>query len=182
MPDADGDTVGRTDRAGALVVCIGNSLVGDDAAGCAVFDALSELPAPPSGVRLYSLGLGGIALLDVVAGEELLIAVDAVSFGAPAGTIHVLDWDRIPQARGQAVSVHGIGLREAVEVGTMICPERMPRRVLLIGIEGTAFEGLGSPMTREVRDAVPVAAKIIQEILARPDKGLEWRNHESETS
>ena len=42
----------------------------------------------PAGTRLEYVGLGGIALLDLLTGaENAMIVVDAVQLGAPAGTI-----------------------------------------------------------------------------------------------
>ena len=102
-------------REKALIVCVGNSLVGDDAAGCAVYESLAR-ESLPDGVRLHLLGVAGISLLEILAGENILIVVDAVQFGAKPGTVHILDWSELPQARGLAVSAHGIGLREAIDL------------------------------------------------------------------
>jgi hydrogenase maturation protease len=145
----------------ALVVCVGNSLVGDDAAGCAVYELLAK-ESLPEGTRLHLLGIGGISLLECLAGEKLLIVVDAVQFGATPGTIHVLNWNDLPQAGGGAVSAHGIGLREAIALGRILSPEVMPQEVLLIGIEGVSFDTIGLGMTQEVESAVEVGA---QEVL-----------------
>lgn len=143
-------------RPTSLIVCIGNDLVADDGAGPAVFDALSRMSLPPS-VRLVNLGLGGIALLDELDGEDSLVVVDAVMLGDPAGTVHVIDWDALPEA-GQAVTAHGIGVREALAVGCRLFPERMPKSVGLVGIEGRCFDGLGEPLSPEVAGAVQSAA------------------------
>jgi len=144
----------------ALVACIGNGLVADDAAGGAVFDYLSDRGVPPWS-RLEQLGTGGLSLLDWLEGESTLVVVDAVQFGAAPGTVHVLDWDQVPLSRGSAVSAHGIGVREAIEAGRHLYPERMPARVVLVGIEGACFNQLGRPMTPEVAAAVPRAAQAV---------------------
>jgi hydrogenase maturation protease len=152
----------------ALVVCVGNSLVGDDAVGCAVHDLLDK-EGLPEGVRLHLLGIGGISLLDCIAGEKLLIVVDAVQFGAAPGTVHVLEWDDLPQARAGAASAHDIGLREAIALGRILLPEIMPQKVLLVGIEGVCFDTIGSGMTSEVASAVEVGAREVR-------RQLEMRN------
>lgn len=144
-------------RRAALVVCVGNSLVGDDAAGCAVHDRLLR-ESLPEGSRLLMLGVGGIALMEQVAGESLLIVVDAVQLGAEPGTIHVLDWNDLPQERSGMVSAHGVGLREAIALGRILSPETMPEKVILIGIEGASFDTIGAPMTPAVAAAVESAA------------------------
>ncbi|MCC7261683.1 MAG: hydrogenase maturation protease [Candidatus Latescibacteria bacterium] len=150
-----------------LVVCLGNRLVEDDAVGGAVYDHLQGEVLPP-GTRLCELGVAGIALLEQLAGEELLLVVDAVCFGSEPGSLHVLEWGDIPQAAGQAVSAHGIGLREALEVGSLLHPELMPRQVLLIGIEGRRFRELGLGMGPEVAGAVAIAAaEVKRQIVSR---------------
>lgn len=142
----------------ALVACVGNSLVGDDAVGCAVFERLQQ-KSLPEGTRLIELGLGGLSLLDHLAGEKALIIVDAVNFGANPGSVHLLDWEDIPRANGAAVSVHGIGIRETIDIGNMLNPDTMPSKILLIGIEGRRFDQIGVAMTPAVAMAVDSAVR-----------------------
>ncbi len=149
----------------AVVMCVGNSLAGDDGAGCAVFERLQE-ESLPAGVRLQLLGVGGLALLEDLGGEELLVLVDAVQFGASPGTLHVRDWVTLPPLRGSAVSVHGIGLKETLEIGKILYPEVMPRRAILVGIEGVVFNELGRGMTQQVAEAVPRAAREVKRLVS----------------
>jgi len=149
-----------------IVVCIGNELVADDAVGYAVFTRLTDTTLP-AGVRLEYCGVGGVALLELLTGsEKLMIVVDAVQFGAPAGTVHVLDWDKLPvMGDGNAISAHGIGLKDTIAIGLALYPERMPERILLIGIEGRCFDQLGEAMTPEVAAAVlPVVETVCKEL------------------
>jgi hydrogenase maturation protease len=155
-----------TDRR-VLVVCVGNALVGDDAAGCAVHDRLADRRLP-AGVRLELLGVGGIRLLDLLEGEDALVAVDAVHFGAPPGTVHVLAWDDLPKV-STAVTSHGIGLREAIEVGRRLSPESMPSRVYLVGIEGRDFDRIGEGMTTAVAAAIEPAARAVLDLVGQVD-------------
>ncbi len=143
----------------ALVVCIGNRLVADDAAGPKVYDALVRRGLAHH-VELKLLGTGGISLLDELHGEELLVVVDAVRFGAPPGTLHVLDWNHLADsAGGLPVTSHDIGIGEVMSVGNQIFPDRMPEKVVLVGIEGECFDQLGVPLTPEVEAAIPRAVK-----------------------
>jgi hydrogenase maturation protease len=155
-----------------LVVCIGNDLVADDAAGCAVYRQLTQGRLWKE-VRLEMLACGGVALLDRLAGERILIVVDAVQFGSAPGTVHVLDWDDLPSNTGEVVSAHGIGVREAIEIGRHLMPEAMPSRVLLIGIEGRCFDAVGEPMTAAVAAAVPRAANEVLRTLQAELRGSE---------
>ena len=144
----------------ALVVCIGNDLVADDGVGKAVYKEL-ELSRLPSGTRLSYLGLGGIDLLEELNGEDRLVVVDAVQLGSAPGTVHILDWAGLPYMEPRPVSGHGIGIREAIEVGRRLYPERAPQHIHLVGIEGKCFDQLGQGLTSEVEAAVPAAVAAV---------------------
>ena len=148
----------------ALVVCIGNDLVADDGAGMAVHAGLEESRLP-AGTRLCYLGLGGIDLLEELDGEERLVVVDAVQFGSAPGTIHILDWAGLPYMEPRPVSGHGIGIREAIEVGRRLYPEKSPQRIHLVGIEGRCFDQLGQGLSSEVGAAVPHAVAAVLQLL-----------------
>lgn len=149
----------------ALIVCIGNALAADDGAGHAVFRQLGR-GRLPAGAELRFIGLGGIDLLEELAGEELLIVVDAVQFGAMPGTVHVLNWEQLPTADLRPVSGHGIGVREAIEVGRRLYPERIPEKIVLVGIEGKCFDQLLEQLTAEVAAAIPAAASTVFELVS----------------
>ena len=148
----------------ALIVCIGNELMADDGVGRVVYEHLREQSLPER-VRLRFLGLGGIDLLEELAGEELLIVVDGVQLGAPAGTVHQLGWDRLPATSPRPVSGHGIGIREAIGVGWILYPDRVPQKICLIGIEGSCFTELGGGLSEAVARAVPRAVAAIMHLL-----------------
>jgi hydrogenase maturation protease len=151
----------------ALVVCVGNPLVGDDAVGCAVHEALAVRPPVP-GVQLEFVAVGGLRLLDLLEAQPLLVVVDAVELGAAPGTVHVLPWDALPPPV-TATTSHGVGLRETIEVGAALHPERMPAEAFLVGVEGRAFDTLGSALSPEVAAAVERAADAVAQLLgSRP--------------
>lgn len=147
----------------ALIVCIGNDLVADDGVGHAIYNELSRRDLPED-TRLKLLGLGGMALLGEFAGEDILIVVDAVQFGATPGTVHVLDWKDLPESDSH-VSCHGIGIREVIEVSRKLYPENSPKSVFLVGIEGQCFDQLGHGLTPAVAASVSTAVDAIEEIL-----------------
>lgn len=155
----------------ALVVCIGNELVADDAVGHEVYQRLAAMKLP-EGTRVEYTGVGGISLLDRLTGEEeLLIVVDAVQFGAPAGTIHCIPWDTIPSCGNSAISAHGIGIRETMQVGQLLYPEKLPQEILLIGIEGRCFNRMKEFMTPETAGAVDKAVAACLEQITQLQRG-----------
>ncbi|WP_306535009.1 hydrogenase maturation protease [Geobacter sp.] len=148
-----------------IVVCVGNDLVADDAVGYEVFRRLADFPLTP-GVTLHYAAVGGIALLDYLTDEDsAMIVVDAVQFGAPTGTIHKLRWDELPDFGSGAISAHFIGLKETIDIGRLLYPERLPSTVTLVGIEGRRFNQTRDAMSPEVAAAIEPAVACIREHL-----------------
>lgn len=147
-----------------LIVCIGNDLVADDAVGYHLYRQLQE-HALPDDVRVCLLGVGGMALIDELDGEELLVVVDAVQLGYEPGTVHVLDWDRIPSNQLRPVSGHGIGVREALQVCRKLYPEKAASSVFLVGVEGECFDKVGARPSGPVQEALPEAVRCILALL-----------------
>ncbi len=142
-----------------IIVCIGNELIADDAVGFEIHNRLAGCSA-----RLEYCGVGGIDMLALLDGETDLIVVDAVQLGAAPGTIHVIPWDSLPRA-GTAVSAHGLGLRETIEIGNTLFPQTMPERITLIGIEGRCFNRTRDHMNKDVFDSIDLAVEKIKELL-----------------
>ena len=142
-----------------IIICIGNELIADDAAGYEVYARLAPIPA-----RLEYCGVGGIDILPLFQGETDLVLVDAVQLGAPPGTVHVLPWELLPQC-GAEISAHGLGLRETIEIGRILFPEQVPARVTLVGIEGCCFNLTREYMTWEVSQAIDIAVVKVRELV-----------------
>jgi hydrogenase maturation protease len=155
-------------RRRVLVVCIGNELVADDGVGWVVHHELERLVLPER-VRLVFLGLGGIDLLEALDGEDLLVVVDGVQLGKAPGTVHRLGWEQLPHAPSRPVSGHGIGVREALAIGTRLYPQRMPQQTVLLGIEGRCFDRLGDGLSPEVAQAVPEVVRLIVQLVDSAD-------------
>ena len=99
----------------AVVIGIGNPDRGDDGAGR---EAVRRLCGRvPPGVELRAMDGEPAALLDALWGAGAAWLVDACASGAPPGTVHRLDAAAGPLPReGFALSSHGLGLAEAVEL------------------------------------------------------------------
>jgi hydrogenase maturation protease len=141
------DALPRPDDRADLIAGVGNAWRGDDAAGLVAARRLREtLP----GVRVVEVEGDPAALLDLWAGAERAIVVDAVRSGAPPGTIHRVDASALP-AGLRSASTHALGLADAVELARAL--GRLPARLELYGIEGARFE-TGEGLTPAVARAV----------------------------
>ena len=83
-----------------------------------------------------------VGLIEEWTGADAVIVVDAVSSGAPPGTIHRLDplAEPIPAALSQG-STHAFGLAETIELARAL--DRLPRR-----LTSTASRASASPPGR----------------------------------
>jgi len=148
-----------TSNCSTIIICIGNELIADDAVGFEIYNRLAGCDA-----HLEFCGVGGIDILPLLEGEKNMIVVDAVQFGEPPGTIHVIPWDSLPRS-SSAISAHGLGLRETVEIGRILYPQAMPERITLVGIEGRCFNRTREHMSREVQDSIGRAVTTIEELM-----------------
>jgi hydrogenase maturation protease len=139
------------------IIGIGNDYRRDDAAGLEVVRRLKELGAEPAALAEHAGE--SVGLLEAWTGAAAVILVDAVSSGAPPGTLHRLEAGRDPlPARYFRGSTHAFSPADAVELGRAL--GRLPPRVIVYGIEGREFDA-GAGLSQEVARAVGEAAEQI---------------------
>ncbi|KAA0272463.1 MAG: hydrogenase maturation protease, partial [Acidobacteria bacterium] len=121
---------------GRLLIGLGNELRGDDVAGLLV--ARAARGREHGGIEIVEAGGEPVDLLAAWEGAGAAVVADAVASGAEPGAVHRLDAAARPlPAAFAAPSTHALGLAEAVELGRAL--GRLPPRLTVFGIEGTAF-------------------------------------------
>ena len=131
-----------------MLIGIGNSFRGDDAAGIRVAEAAG-------GIALESPDAA--ELLSSWDGAEDLTVVDAVCSGQAPGTIHRLDaTDRPLPADLFTSDSHHFGLAQAIELARAL--HRLPKRIQVYGIEAQNL-GYQQAVSPEVQAAIDVLAK-----------------------
>ena len=162
--------VGVADLGTGLVVGLGNRDRGDDGVGPEVAARVTGL-LPDVRVVEHE---DPTSLMDLWAGEDPVVIVDAVRSGHHPGTLVVVEaggdagplpaepW--APTGRG---GTHALGLAAVLELARAL--DRLPRRVVVVGIEVAAV-GHGVPMSAEVAAAVPAAVEAVV-ALAEPSGG-----------
>lgn len=142
-----------------LILGVGNSFRGDDAAGIEAARRLRRRARPSLEVRERYGDLAGI--LEDLRGEERVIIIDATSPGSTPGKVVRLEAraGTLPTGFGRA-STHAFGLAEAIELARAL--GRLPS-VIVYGIEGKTFVP-GEPLSPEVEAAVEeVVARVLGE-------------------
>ena len=192
-----------THRSPVVVVGIGNPMRGDDGIGPAAVEALGDRArpptvvgdggAPPSFDRVVTSG-EVCRLLEEWAGRDLAVVVDAVTAGAPPGTVHraELRSGRLqltpprPAAPpgggvagglaprtvggGHAGSSHAAGLAEALALAGAL--DRLPRRLVVLGVEPARLD-TGAGLSPAVAAALPDLVRLLVAELAPQPVGPE---------
>ena len=145
-----------------LVLGLGQSLRGDDAAGLeAVRFWQQTYPRTAGQVNVILSELPGMGLLDLLDGMESAVLVDAVHGEAAPGSLHRVAPEKLESFTSASASAHGWGVAETLHLGRMLYPELDSYRITLIGIEAGSL-GMGPGLSPAVQAALPVAAKMIE--------------------
>lgn len=152
-------------RPAVLVVGVGNTLLGDDAAGLAVLSELERRQDVWGGaVEFLDGGTQGLALLDRIAGRRAVLILDAVKLGAAPGTVHVLGkWDH---RAARASTAHESNVAELLEASALL--GELPGHVTVVGIEPERVAtgiGLSVAVSAAVESAVEAAAAALTEMV-----------------
>lgn len=146
MPAPDAETTARL-----LVLCVGNDLRGDDGIGCEIARRLTSDGATGWDVQLVEDD--ALSLMDAWQGYERVLIVDALQANGSPGRILTLDATEGPlNAIMNDVTSHGLGLGHSLELARSL--GRLPRRCLVVGMEGARFT-IGDGLSPEVADHIP---------------------------
>ncbi|GAB3141438.1 hydrogenase maturation protease [Microbispora hainanensis] len=141
-----------------VVIGIGGDARGDDAAGLEVVRLLRGR-LPPSVLLTESCG-DPMHLVTAWDDARLAIVIDAVSSGAPPGTVH----RGLPPhpGAGRHRSSHALGLTDAIALGRAL--GRLPHELVFFGVEGGDF-ALDAPVTPPVLAAIQETAEAVRQAL-----------------
>jgi hydrogenase maturation protease len=151
---------GSAQRADTLVLALGNSLRGDDGAGPAVAERLSDLPIDAADV--LDGGAAGLETILLLEGYRRAIIVDAADMGRAPG-----EWVRFRAEDvqlgagdlGQIGILHGAGLAEALALGAAL--NMLPPEIVIYGIQ-PAEVGWSPGLSAPVAAAVAVVSDAIR--------------------
>ena len=163
METIQAETLAATRTRHFLVIGMGNRHRHDDQVGLYVAHRLRERNLDPA-VQIVKEDGDILDLLDSWQGADVIFLVDAVCSGAEAGTIHRfkigndVGCDEIIPQNLFLYSTHAFGLSEVVLLAQSL--GKLPRRLLVYGIEGADFD-MGEGLTLNVLGA---AEQVVEEI------------------
>lgn len=116
-----------------LVLGLGNLLLADEGLGVTAVETLRDRYLLPADVDVVDGGTAGMDLIDIIAGHDAAIIVDAVRTGDGPGTVVVVDGDEVPAVFRQGMSPHQIGLPDVLAAMALL--DLKTPRLVVVGTE-----------------------------------------------
>ena len=131
----------------ALVLGIGNLLIGDEGVGCLTVEELSRRYTLPPSVECVDGGTAGFELLSMIDGKDQVILIEALRNDMAPGTVVMVEGEHVPKAFLARTTPHQLGICDVL-AAAQLC-ETMPEHLTLYGIEPKQME-VGIGLTPEV--------------------------------
>jgi hydrogenase maturation protease len=151
-----------------LVLGLGNPILTDDGVGIHVVRAAANRCSLFRDVVLAEASVGGLRLLDLLAGYERVIVVDAIQTrGGQPGDLYRLGPGDL-QGSLHSGSTHDLSLHGALDLGRrldMVLPDDKDLIILAIEVEDVLT--FGEACTPAVTRAIPLAVEIVLAELER---------------
>ncbi len=147
-----------------IVLGLGNVLRGDEGVGVRTLEALRNGYRFPPNVMLVDGGTAGLRLLDLIAGADRLLVLDAVDAKAEPGTLFRFTVDQLPSAAVSA-SPHEIGLPEIL--ASLEALEGRRPKTVIIGVQPESLSPWDLDLSPPVQGALPRLIELALDQLAR---------------
>ncbi len=149
-----------------LVVGLGNPILGDDGIGWQIAQKLQQLKEIPSDVTIECLAIGGISLMEELIDYDRAILIDAiVTHQLPVGSVSCYQLGDLPNlTSGHMSSAHDTSIVDALKLGRSL-GAHLPESISVVTVESQKVYDFSEDMTPSVAAALPLALKIIQDLL-----------------
>jgi len=151
--------LGQSTDAKTVIVCVGNTLKGDDGAAIELYQKL----AGKIKAELFDTGTVPENYIQriIKTRPHTIVLIDVVDFGGTAGQIKVFEPEEIPEI---AASTHVMSLRFFSD----ILKRETDSKILLTGIQPKQL-GLGSGLSNPVKEAVTQLAELFIDMFGPAD-------------
>jgi len=146
-----------------LVLGLGNPILSDDGVGLCVARAL-EGRFNQQEITVVETSLAGLGLLDLLAGYDRAIIIDAIQTGdGKVGQIYRLESEAFDATR-HASTPHDVNFATALELGTQLGLV-LPQQIIIFAIEVADVSTFSERCTPEVESVIPFCVeRVIQEL------------------
>ncbi len=152
---------------------LGNPILGDDGIGWQIAQELQRTRDIPSEVTIECLAMGGISLMEALIDYDRAILIDAIITGQePVGSVNQYKLEDLPNlTSGHMTSAHDTSLVTALRLGKSL-GARLPVDITVVTVEAQKVYEFSEEMTPAIAGAVPVALKIVQDLLIQSNPKL----------
>lgn len=149
------------------ILGIGNTLLKDEGIGIHVIEKMQSLNLP-NNVELIDGGTLGPDLIDFIENKDKVIIIDAVEFNQKPGTILKFSPEDFKAGQVKELSLHEVGLTEALDLVKKFNKTKFPKEILIIGIQPKKIDW-GMKPTDLLKNKVPEIIEIILKELKGPE-------------
>lgn len=149
-----------------LVLGLGNPILADDSAGIRIVQALQDRLSDPQ-VTIMEASIAGLDFLEILAGYDKAIIIDAIQTGGRGGQIYRLDPGALKTTQ-HAGTPHDVNFITALELGKQLglsLPE-----IVIFAIEVEDVTSFSEECTPAVAAAIPVCADMVLKELNESSK------------
>jgi len=156
-----------------LILGLGNPILTDDGVGYQVAKELEAILNQQE-VTIMETSLAGLSLLDLLAGYDRAIIIDAIqTVGGKAGQIYQLDPEAFNATRHVA-SPHDVNFATALELGNQL-GLALPCQIDIFAIEVSDTSSFSEECTPKVTEAIPACVEVIVQEVERRPPCIAWR-------
>jgi hydrogenase maturation protease len=148
-----------------LVIGLGNLALSDDGLGIHAVRRLPERYELGPGIEMVEGGTAGLLLLPLVADADAVIIVDAITAGAPAGTLLRLAGEDVMGAFDLLMTPHDVGVADLLRAARLT--GAWPDRLVVLGAQ-PACVGVGTELSE------PLGAVLDQLVEQTADELAAW--------
>jgi len=144
----------------AIVLGVGNKILGDDGVGIHVVSQLKKRLQNKENVDIDEASTGGMNLLDLILGYDKAIIVDAVksedSKNGAVKRISLGDFNTM-----HSCNPHDVSLIEAIKLAKKMGEDHIPKEIVIIGIMMKQIPcEFKETLSKKISSAVPKAVEL----------------------
>ena len=139
---------------------------GDDAVGLEVAAALTA--SPPPDCEIIAADRPGVDLIQLLAGCDSVILIDAICSGGKPGTLREFTFEELEWSEARFVSSHDLALPTAIQLARKLGHLPSSGKVLAIEIEAAPPPQL-APLSAPARQAVARAVEQVRAWVSESD-------------
>lgn len=154
---------GAAAPASAMLIGLGNLIMGDEGVGVHVMRRLEGEYAFEPRVELVDGGTSGLDLLPLLKDQRRLLLIDALAADAPPGSIRIIRDQAIKSALTEKVSLHHLGIADLLALAELL--DYAPPEIVLIGIVPERLE-MELGLSQRLRARMPEVTATVLGVLA----------------